>query len=160
MRSAPLGEPHAAGSCPGARREPCQARPRCAHGTSPTIQQLLDDGHGSRISGSPPECPFCGTIRLKISTDAQPSTVIRCGDCRQYLGTWQSCFSRKWRACRNSCIGSRPERHAQTSDEALDATANGDMLCTRGLLPDPDGVTSCSGPIRSSVSATPKSAST
>lgn len=34
------------------------------------------------------ECPFCGTIRLQIPSDAQPSTPIGCADCGQYLGTW------------------------------------------------------------------------
>ncbi|CDX21535.1 conserved hypothetical protein [Mesorhizobium sp. ORS 3324] len=34
------------------------------------------------------ECPFCGTIRLRIPADAEPSTVIRCDDCGKYLGTW------------------------------------------------------------------------
>ncbi|TPL00483.1 hypothetical protein FJ567_14350 [Mesorhizobium sp. B2-4-16] len=34
------------------------------------------------------ECPFCGTIRLQIPADAQPSTPIRCADCGQNLGTW------------------------------------------------------------------------
>ncbi|MDX8455164.1 hypothetical protein RFM98_20625 [Mesorhizobium sp. VK9D] len=34
------------------------------------------------------ECPYCGTIRLRIPKDAQPLTPIRCTDCGQYLGTW------------------------------------------------------------------------
>jgi len=34
------------------------------------------------------ECPFCGTIRLRIPIDAQPSTLIRCDDCGRVLGTW------------------------------------------------------------------------
>ncbi|TPK75331.1 hypothetical protein FKO01_10590 [Mesorhizobium sp. B2-3-3] len=34
------------------------------------------------------ECPFCGTIRLRIPSDAQPLTPITCADCGKYLGTW------------------------------------------------------------------------
>lgn len=34
------------------------------------------------------ECPFCRTIKLRIPSDAEPSTVIRCDDCGKYLGTW------------------------------------------------------------------------
>ncbi|GAA2849322.1 hypothetical protein EDC40_101247 [Aminobacter aminovorans] len=44
------------------------------------------------------ECPFCGTIRLRIPTDAAPSTAITCADCGQFLGTWddlQTDFARQ-----------------------------------------------------------------
>ncbi|MBZ9748169.1 hypothetical protein LB516_23305 [Mesorhizobium sp. CO1-1-7] len=44
------------------------------------------------------ECPYCGTIRLQIPGDAQPSTPINCAECGQYLGTWdeiQSDFERQ-----------------------------------------------------------------
>ena len=34
------------------------------------------------------ECPYCGTIRLNIPADAQPSTSITCAECGKYLGTW------------------------------------------------------------------------
>ncbi|CDX22433.1 conserved hypothetical protein [Mesorhizobium plurifarium] len=34
------------------------------------------------------ECPFCGTIRLQIPADAQPTTPIHCAECGAYLGTW------------------------------------------------------------------------
>jgi hypothetical protein len=34
------------------------------------------------------ECPFCGTIRLRIPVDAQPPTLITCDDCGRVLGTW------------------------------------------------------------------------
>jgi hypothetical protein len=34
------------------------------------------------------ECPYCGTIRLQIPKDTQPSTPINCADCGEYLGTW------------------------------------------------------------------------
>jgi transcription elongation factor Elf1 len=34
------------------------------------------------------ECPFCGTIRLRIPVNVQPSTTITCSDCGRLLGTW------------------------------------------------------------------------
>jgi hypothetical protein len=34
------------------------------------------------------ECPYCGTIRLNIPADVQPSSSISCAECGQYLGTW------------------------------------------------------------------------
>jgi hypothetical protein len=34
------------------------------------------------------ECPYCHTVRLRIPTDAAPSTPITCSDCGRYLGTW------------------------------------------------------------------------
>lgn len=34
------------------------------------------------------ECPYCGTIRLNIPADVQPSSLISCAECGQYLGTW------------------------------------------------------------------------
>ncbi len=34
------------------------------------------------------ECPYCGTIRLRIPTDATESTEIKCDDCGKTLGTW------------------------------------------------------------------------
>ncbi|MBZ9941719.1 hypothetical protein LB533_11435 [Mesorhizobium sp. BR1-1-13] len=58
---------------------------------------ILHDGSGIQKDGKPMatgyldhqlECPFCGTIRLRIPADAEPSTSIKCDDCGQYLGTW------------------------------------------------------------------------
>jgi hypothetical protein len=34
------------------------------------------------------ECPFCGTIRLRIPQDAAPDTAITCADCGEFLGSW------------------------------------------------------------------------
>ena len=34
------------------------------------------------------ECPYCGTIRLRIPDDATDSTEIKCDDCGEPLGTW------------------------------------------------------------------------
>jgi hypothetical protein len=34
------------------------------------------------------ECPYCGTIRLRIPRDATGTTPIKCDDCGRYLGTW------------------------------------------------------------------------
>jgi hypothetical protein len=34
------------------------------------------------------ECPYCGTIRLRIPADAIESTEIKCDDCGEHLGTW------------------------------------------------------------------------
>jgi len=34
------------------------------------------------------ECPYCGTIRLRIPADATDSTEIKCDDCGNPLGTW------------------------------------------------------------------------
>lgn len=34
------------------------------------------------------ECPYCGTIRLRIPADAVDATQIRCDDCGRVLGTW------------------------------------------------------------------------
>lgn len=44
------------------------------------------------------ECPYCGTIRLRLPKDAEPSTPIKCDDCGKYLGIWdelQSDFERQ-----------------------------------------------------------------
>jgi len=34
------------------------------------------------------ECPYCGTIRLRIPVGATELTLIRCDDCGRTLGTW------------------------------------------------------------------------
>ena len=34
------------------------------------------------------ECSYCGTIRLNIPADLQPSSPINCAECGHYLGTW------------------------------------------------------------------------
>jgi hypothetical protein len=34
------------------------------------------------------ECPYCGTIRLRIPVDATDATEIKCDDCGKSLGTW------------------------------------------------------------------------
>jgi DNA-directed RNA polymerase subunit RPC12/RpoP len=34
------------------------------------------------------ECPYCGTIRLRIPAVATDSTEIKCDDCGELLGTW------------------------------------------------------------------------
>lgn len=34
------------------------------------------------------ECPFCGTIRLRIPEDVEPDTPISCEDCGKHLGSW------------------------------------------------------------------------
>ena len=35
------------------------------------------------------ECPYCGTIRLRIPVDAIDTTEIKCSDCGGTLGTWE-----------------------------------------------------------------------
>ncbi len=34
------------------------------------------------------ECPYCGTIRLRIPVDVTAATEIKCDDCGAVLGTW------------------------------------------------------------------------
>ncbi len=34
------------------------------------------------------ECPYCGTIRLRIPEDVEPRTPISCDDCGEFLGIW------------------------------------------------------------------------
>lgn len=34
------------------------------------------------------ECPYCGTIRLRIPIDAVDTTEIKCSDCGKTLGAW------------------------------------------------------------------------
>jgi hypothetical protein len=46
---------------------------------SATVQEYLDHKL---------ECPYCGTIRLRIPIDASDITEIRCADCGKALGTW------------------------------------------------------------------------
>ncbi|MRX33601.1 hypothetical protein [Aminobacter sp. MDW-2] len=34
------------------------------------------------------ECPYCGTIRLRIPDDVQPDSPISREDCGRHLGMW------------------------------------------------------------------------
>ncbi|MBE1208430.1 hypothetical protein [Aminobacter carboxidus] len=34
------------------------------------------------------ECPYCGTIRLRIPENVEPHTPISCEDCGEHLGMW------------------------------------------------------------------------
>lgn len=34
------------------------------------------------------ECPSCGTVRLHIPDDVDPTTPISCEDCGRHLGIW------------------------------------------------------------------------